>query len=65
MKREEVINFGFASAMNGKSVFNKNCEISKAGYKGAYEALRRAYENALNKPKKDLVEKLNKNNVSK
>ena len=54
------INFGYGAAIVGQHVFTKDHIISKHGYDGARQALCWAYEDALNKPKKDLVERLNR-----
>lgn len=53
------INFGFASAIVGRYVFDENHKISHHGYDAAYRALRSAYEDAIHKPQKELVRKLN------
>ncbi|AJF62258.1 MAG: hypothetical protein QT11_C0001G0100 [archaeon GW2011_AR20] len=53
------INFGYASAVMGRYVSNSDHEISKYGYEAAYRALEWAYNDALHKPEKDLVESLN------
>ncbi|MEK6835748.1 MAG: hypothetical protein AABX55_01880, partial [Nanoarchaeota archaeon] len=59
LKGQNEINFGFASAMSDHFVFTADHEISQAGYDAACRALRWAYERALHKPEKDLVEHLN------
>jgi len=43
----------------GRYVSNSDHEISKYGYEAAYRALEWAYNDALHKPEKDLVESLN------
>jgi len=58
-KGHSMINFGHASAMKGKYIFERDYRISQYGYDGAREALRRAYQDALHKPEKELVESLN------
>ena len=45
-KGKSDINFGFASAMKGRYVFDKRGNISKAGMEGAKEALTWAYQKA-------------------
>lgn len=59
-KGHRGINFGFGSAVAGHYVFTDDHEISQHGYDAAYRALCWAYENALHKPKKELVDCLNK-----
>lgn len=59
---ESHINFGMASAMAGHYVFGEGHKISPEGYDAAYKALCWAYQDVLDKPRKDLVERLNQRN---
>ena len=52
--------FGISYAWAGLRLFNDDHQISEGGYKAARRALCWAYENALHKPEKDLVQRLNK-----
>ena len=52
--------FGISSGWAGHHIFTDDYQISKEGYDGARRALCRAYEDALHKPEKDLVQRLNK-----
>jgi len=59
LKGNGIMNFGFGSAMMKRYVFTENHEISSAGYDASYRALKKAYEDTLHQPVKDLVEVLN------
>lgn len=59
LKGSSMIHFGFASAMAGHYVFAEGYKISQEGYNAAKRALGWAYSDAKNKPKKDLVNRLN------
>ena len=59
LKGKSGINFGYASAIAGHHVFTENHEISQCGYDSAKRALCWAHDKAINKPKKDLAERLN------
>jgi len=60
LKGKSGMNFGYGSAIAGHHVFTDNHEISQCGYDSAKRALCWAYDEAINKPKKDLAERLNK-----